>query len=154
MKSAPRRRVLMLVVLVAGLAHAEVRETTDSAFVIESSVSTAASPAAVYAALGKVSAWWDPNTAGPARHGRVVFAQPGKLLRLDTALGPLQEMAVTGVLTFKLTPEASGTRITMNYRVAGAFTMQAAKLAPLVDQVMDGQLERLRAHLNTGKAGK
>jgi uncharacterized protein YndB with AHSA1/START domain len=179
MKSAPRRRVLMLAVLVAGLAQAEVRETTDSAFVIESSVSTAASPAAVYAALGKVSAWWDPQhtwsgsarnlslqlqaggcfceklaDGGSVQHGRVVFAQPGKLLRLDTALGPLQEMAVTGVLTFKLTPEASGTRITMNYRVAGAFTMQAAKLAPLVDQVMGGQLERLRAHLNTGKPAK
>jgi hypothetical protein len=38
----------------------------------------------------------------------------------------------------------------MRYRVAGEFTMEAAKLAPIVDQVMGGQHER-REHLNTGK---
>ena len=50
-------------------------------------------------------------------------------------------MAVTGVLSFTLAPDGPGTRITMTYRVAGVLTMDSAKLAPLVDQVMGIQLE-------------
>jgi uncharacterized protein YndB with AHSA1/START domain len=88
---------------------------------------------------------------GSVEHGRVIYADPGKLLRLDAALGPLQEMAVTGVLTFKLEPDAGGTRITMTYRVAGAMSMKGGKLAPLVDQVMTGQLNRLVAVAAAGK---
>ncbi len=38
-------------------AHAEVRETQDDSFVIESSAVTTASPAKTYAALGKVASW-------------------------------------------------------------------------------------------------
>ena len=73
------------------------------------------------------------------------------LLRLDAALGPLQEMAVTGVLTFKLEPDAGGTRITMTYRIAGAMSMKGGKLAPAIDQVMTGQLNRLAAVAAAGK---
>jgi uncharacterized protein YndB with AHSA1/START domain len=82
---------------------------------------------------------------GSVEHGRVIYADPGKLLRLDAALGPLQEMAVTGILTFKLEPDAGGTRITMTYRVSGAMAMKGGKLAPVIDQVMTGQLNRLAA---------
>ena len=135
------------------------RETRENAFTIESTVTTSAAPAEVYRALGTVSEWWDPEhtwsgsaknlslqlqaggcfceqlaDGGSIQHGRVIYAQPGVMLRLDTPLGPLQEMPVTGVLTFKLAPEGAGTRITMTYRVAGAFTMESAKLAPIVDQ--------------------
>jgi nitroreductase len=84
------------------------------------------------------------GNGGSVQHGRVLFAQPGKLLRIEGALGPLQEMAVSGVLTFTLAPDAGGTRISMSYRVSGALTMDSAKLAPLVDSVMTQQLQRLR----------
>ncbi len=129
-----------------------------------------ASPAVVYHKLVKVAGWWDPKhtwsgsarnlklepraggcfceklpNGGSVQHGRVIFAQPGKLLRLDAALGPLQDMAVTGVLTFTLAPDGPGTPIKMTYRVAGVLTMDSAKLAPLVDQVMGIQLGRLRS---------
>ncbi len=57
-------------------------------------------------------------------------------------------MPVTGVLTFKLAPAAGGTLVTMTYRVSGAFTMESAKLAPIVDSVMTTQLERLRTHVD------
>jgi hypothetical protein len=58
-------------------------------------------------------------------HGRVIYTQPGGMLRLDTPPGPLQEMAVTGVLTFRLTPQDGGTLITMSYRVSGTFPRTA-----------------------------
>jgi uncharacterized protein YndB with AHSA1/START domain len=83
------------------------------------------------------------------QHAREVYSQPGETLRLDGALGPLQEMPVTGVLTFSLAPDAGGTRITMTYRVSGEITLEASKLAPMVDQVMAAQLERLREYANS-----
>jgi uncharacterized protein YndB with AHSA1/START domain len=153
-----------------GIARAEVRETRENGFVIESVVTVDAPPASVYRDLIRVALWWDPAhtwsgsarnlkldpraggcfceklpDGGSVQHGQVIFAQPGKQLRIDGALGPLQEMAVSGVLTFNLAPDGSGTRITMTYRVAGALTMDSAKLAPLVDQVMGVQLGRLRS---------
>jgi hypothetical protein len=159
------------------LAHAEVREAQPAVFTIESSVTSTAAPTAAYAALTrKVSQWWDPEhtwsgsarnlsidaraggcfcekfgQGGSVQHARVIWAEPGKTLRLEGAFGPLQDMAVNGVLTFKLVPAGTGTKLTMTYRVAGAFTMDAAKLAPLVDQVLTLQLKRLGAFADTGK---
>jgi hypothetical protein len=58
-------------------------------------------------------------------------------------------MPINGVLTFKFAPGEKGeeTLVTMTYRVAGAMTLESAKLAPIVDQVMSGQLQRLRDHV-------
>jgi uncharacterized protein YndB with AHSA1/START domain len=160
--------LLVCVLLVTNAAQAEVLDAREGAFSVQTSAVTAATPAQVYAALGKPGLWWDPAhtwsgsaknlslqlraggcfceklpPGGSVEHGRVVFAQPGKLLRLDAALGPLQQMAVTAVLSFELKPEAAGTRVTMTYRVSGALTLEAAKLAPGVDQVMGTQFGRL-----------
>ena len=156
---------------VASQARAEVREIRENAFTIEATALTNASPAEVYRALGTVSEWWDPEhtwsgasknlslqlqaggcfceqlaDGGSIQHGRVIYAQPGVVLRLDTPLGPLQEMPVTGILTFNLASQGSGTKITMTYRVAGGLTMESSKLAPIVDFVMGVQLGRLKAH--------
>lgn len=156
--------------VIAGAAHAEVQETRENGFVIEATVMAEATPIQVYRKLVRVGDWWDPAhtwsgsarnlklspqaggcfceklaDGGSVQHGRVIFAQPGKLLRLEAALGPLQDMAVTGVLSFALAPDGPGTRIKMTYRVAGSSSMESVKLAPLVDQVMGIQLGRLRS---------
>ena len=91
---------------------------------------------------------------GSIQHGRVIYTQPGSMVRLDSPLGPMQEMPVTGVLTFKLAPESGGTKITMTYRVSGTLTMEAAKLAPIVDHVMSTQLVRLKAYGDGLKSSK
>jgi len=148
---------------------AAVKESADDRIAIESVVMAERAPDDVYRLLVKPSRWWDgahtysgaasnlrldaraggcfceKNGRGSIEHGRVIYADPGKLLRLDAALGPLQDMAVTGVLTFKLEPDGGGTRITMTYRVAGALAMKGAQLAPAIDKVMTGQLNRLAA---------
>jgi hypothetical protein len=156
-------------ILAAAGVQAEVAETRDDGFVIKTTVMADQAPAAVYRDLTRVALWWDPAHSwsgsaknlkldaraggcfcekladgGSVQHARVIFAQPGKMLRLEGALGPLQDMAVTGILTFALAPDGPGTRITMTYRVAGTLTLDSAKLAPLVDQVMGVQLGRLR----------
>lgn len=154
-------------------AFPAVQQIGENGFRTESVILVNARPDAAWRSLVRVSSWWDPahtwsgsarnlrlepraggcfceklREGGSVEHARVVFAQPGRLLRLDGALGPLQEMPVSGVLTYTFAPDGPGTRITMSYHVAGALSMEAAKLAPLVDQVMQGQFERLRDHIN------
>jgi hypothetical protein len=161
------------------LAMADVRETRESAFTIESSAKTSADAAHVYAALGKIGAWWNPEHTwsgssknlsihlqaggcfceklpggGSVEHGRVIYAQPGVTLRLNAPLGPLQDMAVVGVLTLKLVPQDGGTVITLTYRVSGSLRMESGKLAPIVDQVLRTQLDRLAAYTDTERSRK
>ncbi|HEV7605930.1 MAG TPA: SRPBCC domain-containing protein [Steroidobacteraceae bacterium] len=178
MKSLPIAVTLALAAAAVGTTRAEVLEVHENSFVVESVAKADAPPDLVYRSLLRVSQWWDPAHTwsglarnlkldaraggcfcealaggGSVQHGRVVFAQPGKQLRISGALGPLQEMAVSGVLTFKLAPDGSGTRITMTYRVAGALTMDSTKLAPGVDEVLVSQLGRLRTFASRGPAG-
>ncbi|MES2553659.1 MAG: hypothetical protein V4588_08310, partial [Pseudomonadota bacterium] len=42
------------------------------------------------------------KTTGSVEHMRVIFAQPGKVLRMQGALGPLQSEAVIGTLTIAM----------------------------------------------------
>jgi uncharacterized protein YndB with AHSA1/START domain len=169
MKSLPAWGICLA--LVATTASADVRHVEGAAFTVESSTLSQASADQVFKALGKVGAWWDPAHTwsgdaknlslvpraggcfcerlahgGSVEHARVILVEPGKVLKLSGALGPLQDMPVSGVLTFTLKPEGRGTRVTLTYRVAGGLTMDAAKLAPLVDQVLGTQLERLRSY--------
>ena len=86
-----------------------------------------------------------PNR-GFVRHMEIVFYQPGEMLRLTGGLGPLQEMGVKGTLVFKVTSSGAshGTRIQLQYTVVGFSQQQLDKLAPVVDQVLSGQLDRLK----------
>jgi hypothetical protein len=157
-------------------AAGEVKETAPNLFVIEKTLTVTSAPSAAYTALTRqVGKWWDPEhtwsgdarnltlnayaggcfceklvEGGSVSHGRVIWAQPGKMLRLESSLGPLQDMAVAGVLSFKLEPVGATTRLTMTYRVSGNFTMESTRLAPLVDQVLGVQLERFRMYVATG----
>ena len=75
----------------------------------------------------------------------MVFAQPGKTLRLQGALGPLQQEGVAGALTWALKPVAGGTEVTQTYVVGGHVKGGADKFAPVVDRVMAEQLRGLQA---------
>lgn len=170
----PRLSLLFLASLLAAPLSAGVVETREGYFKTESVILVDLRPTAAWRALVSIPDWWDSAHTwsgaaknlslvaraggcfceklpggGSVEHARVVFAQPGKVLRMDGALGPLQEMPVTGVLTYTLAPDGAGTRITMTYLVSGVLSMEATKLAPLVDQVMTGQFERLRHYANS-----
>jgi hypothetical protein len=158
-----------LLFAMSSAVSADVRDVQEAGFHLETVRMIEDRPEAVYQRLTKVSQWWDgahswsgsarnlslqPRAGGcfceklkgggSVQHARVVFAQPGRLLRMEGAFGPLQEMPVQAVLTFSLAPDGPGTRVTMTYRAAGQFTTATAGLAPLVDKVLTSQLERLR----------
>jgi hypothetical protein len=73
----------------------------------------------------------------------VVYAAPGKALRLVGGLGPLQEMGVSGALTFTLKPESADvTRVTLSYTISGYAPQGFTDIAHAVDAVLGEQLAR------------
>jgi uncharacterized protein YndB with AHSA1/START domain len=164
-------------VLCAGLAvsaRAEVTHSGPSGFVSEHTLVVQGSPDEVFIALtDQVSEWWDASHSysgeaanfslsavaggcfcerlpdgGSVEHMRVLFAAPGRLLRLSGGLGPLQGMGASGAMDFAL--EADGvdrTRLRYRYTVSGYVPTGLENLAGPVDQVQLGQLQRLAAHL-------
>jgi len=80
----------------------------------------------------------------------LVLPQRG-LLRVNAALGPLQELAATGALTWQLKPKADGTvEVTQTYVVSG-LPPASAKIAGGVGGVMKEALERFERYVDTGK---
>lgn len=132
-------------------------------------------PPTVWAALSDISKWWDPEHtySGDARnlsldptvhgcfceklglyagieHAHVVYAQPAKTLRLSGALGPLQEAAVTGSMTWQIDPAGGGSRITVTYNVGGYADRPLADWAPIVDEMLGAQAKRLARFVTAG----
>jgi len=91
--------------------------------------------------------WGDGNSV---EHGHVVFVQPGRALRVFASLGPLQELPVSGVLTFTIAMQETKTILRMTYRVSGA-DAGLDKLAPAVDRVIGEQFRRLKSFAETGR---
>jgi hypothetical protein len=114
-----------------------------------------------------VDKWWDPDhtwsgnaanlsiepfangcfceklsNGGSVRHMNVIFSDPGKVLRMEGGLGPLQQFAVNGVMTLEIKPDSTQTRVSLTYSLGGYIPGGAAKFAPLVDQVLGVQFKR------------
>ncbi|MCW0234443.1 MAG: SRPBCC family protein [Ferrovibrio sp.] len=174
-------KAMLLLCALGGLmacnARAEVSEAASDHFLIGFSARVEAPPAKVYVALGEVARWWSAEhtwsgtaanlslkaeaggcfcerwAAGSAEHGRVVMALKNELLRLDAALGPLQERAVNGVLSFSLQPMDDGaTRLDVDYRVNASSGSGLEQIAPAVDNVLAMQIDRLLRYIDTGSA--
>ncbi len=164
--------VLALTLACSTAASAEITSSSAIHFDIESRVTVAATPARAYEALGDVGAWWDGAHSysgdpanmridlwaggcfceslpdgGTVEHMRVIQALPGRVLRLSGGLGPLQEEAVTGTMTWTLRAVPEGTEIVSRYLVSGHVRGDTGAYAAPVDTVLRAQFERLRAHL-------
>ena len=164
----------LLATTIAPATHAEVKQATADGFFIVFSGTVAASAMKAYTDVTQVQRWWSSDHTwsgkaanlsikpeaggcfcekwkdGSVEHGRVVMAMPGKLLRLETALGPLQERALTGILNFWIKNEDSTTTLTVEYRVNGTSGSGLDQLAPGVDEVLGAQVDRLRRYIATG----
>jgi hypothetical protein len=88
-------------------------------------------------------------------HMRVIFADPGKVLRMQGALGPLQSEAVLGTLTVAMEPlkDGAGTKLSFAYVVGGYMRYKVAEIAPAVDKVLAEQFKRLTEPLGKVAAG-
>lgn len=150
---------------------ADVVDISPAGFTVSKTVSIAATPDVVWDTLRSPQRWWakehtwsgdsanlyiDSQATGcfceklPGRgsvaHARLIFVDKGKLLRMEGAFGPLQSMAVTGVMTFELTADDNkATTVKMTYTVGGYAPGGLDKIAAPVDGVLGQQLDELKA---------
>ncbi|WEK44900.1 MAG: hypothetical protein P0Y64_09040 [Candidatus Sphingomonas colombiensis] len=165
--------------------QAEVLHAARDGFEISVTTIAAATPELAWDTLVSPALWWDgvhswsgdsrdlsldpraggcfcerlppkgDEQAGSVEHGRVIFVRPPHMLRLASALGPLQAEAVSGVLTFTIAPgEAGHSKLTLHYVVGGYFRSDATALAPVVDSVLGAQVARWRAAVERRSSGK
>lgn len=85
------------------------------------------------------------KTVGSVEHMRVIFAQPGRVLRMQGALGPLQSEAVIGTLTVAIDPSKNGvgTKVSFSYVVGGYMRYKVSEIAPAVDKVLGEQFKNM-----------
>jgi uncharacterized protein YndB with AHSA1/START domain len=150
-------------------ASPEVKSAAADSFLIQQSYVIKAPAAKVWESLLHPERWWpadhtwsgkrenlrlDPAVGGcfcerwggnAVEHGRVVLVMPRKMLRLEAALGPLQELAVSGVITVALEEKDGATTVTMTHRVSGDVSQKLDAFAPIVDQVNAQQFGGLAA---------
>ncbi len=86
-----------------------------------------------------------PKTLGNVEHMRVIFAQPGKVLRMQGALGPLQSEAMLGTLTVAIAPAKSGigSTVSFSYVAGGYMRYKPTDIATAVDKVIGEQFTSL-----------
>ena len=172
----------------APIAWADTTAVSSSGFTSSFRAEIKTAPAQAWAALVQLPRWWNPShtysgnaanlsfdaqaggcwcerwrdAAGAShsvQHAQVVLAQEGRVLRLNGAFGPLQDMAVVGVLTIVTsTSTSTGTGaeagqhfLRMTYRVAGGAEAGLDKLATTVDGVIGEQFKRLKSLIETGQ---
>ena len=166
---------MLVLVLSTVPAMAEVQQVSVDQFHIAFTATITSPPVKVYAALAHVEKWWSAEHTwsgdaanlslkaeaggcfcerwadGSVEHGRVIMALKDQSLRLDSALGPLQEFALKGTLGFHLTAaEDNSTEMQVDYLVNGSSRSGLEQFAPVVDQVLAMQLERLLRYIDTG----
>ncbi|MBI1367009.1 MAG: ATPase [Alphaproteobacteria bacterium] len=167
--------VLILLIAAPG-AQAALSDAGPTAFMVTQEADIAAKPERVWRALVHPSKWWSQAhtffgdsrdlrlTAKPGgcfceirgrdfvEHARVVYAAEPKTLRLDGAIGPLQALAVNGLMSFTLAEKDGRTHLTWTYRVAGDESAGLGELAAPVDRVIGEQFDRLKRYVETGSA--
>lgn len=161
--------VLLAAAALALPARAETSAVSSSSFLATHRIEVGAPPRAVFEAIGRIGEWWSSehvysgNAANlslelragacfcerwegnSVEHGRVMYVQRDRTLRIDTALGPLQEMAATGILQFAVAPaEGGASTLTVTYRVR-APDAGLERVAAVVDRVVGEQARRLGA---------
>ncbi len=161
---------LALMMLAApAAAGAEVVSAGPHGFEIRHAVQVVIPEGAAFDAFAQLPAWWNKEhtysgdsanlslslapggcfcerlpAGGGIEHMRVTYVVPGEQVVMTGSLGPLLYQATTGVMEVKVSRIAGGSRLTLDYRVAGFASGGAEKLAPLVDQVIGDQMARYR----------
>ena len=153
----------------AGSAQAAVVSSWESGFRIENRVTASVGADQAWTALGRIGSWWSSDhtysgsasnmtmplkpgacwcealPGGGVEHGRVIMAWPERrLLRVQAALGPLQDQGVNAVLSFEVKAAPGGAEVIQTYNVGGA-RPEIIEIAPGVDAVVGEQLLGLKA---------
>ena len=171
------QRRLYLALVLALPVCADVVDSAAQGFTVKNQAFIKVAPDKVYrVAISQVDHWWDsahtfsgsvsnltiedrangcfreklPNDGG-VRHMTVIFADPGKILRMSGGLGPLQSLAVAATITWTFSKTDSktndGSRVEWVYTVGGYVPGGLQSLAEPVDNMLKQPMARLKAFL-------
>jgi uncharacterized protein YndB with AHSA1/START domain len=152
-------------------AAADVVSASASGFSLKIETLSDSTPDESYRAFTEIARWWDaahsyggnpamlslemkPGGAfleklpggGFVKHLEVVYANPGKEIRLLGGLGPLQPMGMHGAMTIQFEEFGRGSKTVLTYNVSGYTASGLESLAPVVDAVQSAQMVRHAAH--------
>jgi len=170
----------LLLFIQAVPSSSDVVHSAGNGFSIRISLTLSDKPGAVYKVfLNEVKNWWSPShtvrgraenlsieakphgwfleklpDGGVCRHLEVIQVQPGRMIRMSGGLGPLQELAVQGILTIEFKPDEKGTKLELAYNVGGYDRDGLERWAKPVDNVLSSQLVGLRRYLKLKQATK
>jgi hypothetical protein len=155
----------------SGAAQAEVVSSASNGFHVRQTMQLVVPQEVAFASFGRIGSWWNKDhtysgdsanlslslslggcfcerlpAGGGVEHMRVTYVDPGKRAVLTGSLGPLLYDATVGSMDLKFEKIAGGTKVTMDYRVAGFADGGAEKMAPLVDGVLADQFKRYREY--------
>jgi len=167
----------LLVAMQTATSHADVVDVGANGFALSEKEQIAAAPDKVYAALIDPARWWSPAhtfsgdasnmtmdaraggcwceklpNGGSVLHMTVVYADPGKTLRLRGALGPFQNTGMEGAMNIVLVPKGQGTELTLSYNLGGYVWGGYGALPASADGVLGLQIFRLKQLIETGSA--
>ena len=171
---------LSMAIGLASTASAEVVDKGPAGFTVRIEQRTSATPASAYKAFAEgLASWWDNDhtfsgsaknlsidvrpggcfcealpAGGGVEHARVIYVEPGKLLRMQGALGPLQGSGVASALTWTFEPADGGSKVTLTVATGGYLPGGFDKIAVLVDGVLKGQVSRFVAYADTQASGR
>lgn len=165
-------RSAQLVILVAALsvqanASAEVVEASATHFVLRHESASDLSPDELWQRLVQPAAWWHPDhtysgdaanlsldlqagglwredwDGGSVAHGRVLYAKPGQMLRLEAPFGPLQGLGAYTIWTITIAPGKDGSIVVFDEVATGPPSADLASVAEAVDFVKGEAIRRL-----------
>lgn len=160
-----------LALLLSHATHAAVAEQFAGGFELRYEQLVPRRAEQIYLGFVRIGSWWDLSQTytgkadgltlklGPGgcfcehgkhfyvRHLELVFAEKYRRLVFTGGLGPLQSMAVNGVLSVTITPGAEASTLQWTYRVSGGDPAKMSALAKPVDSLMQGQFERFVRYL-------
>lgn len=175
--------LLLSAALLCTEARAEVVDLKQNGFLIRHELMLNTNPEQSYQLIAnQIHRWWNPShtysadaanlsieakaggcfcerlpNGGGVQHMSVVHANPGKLLRMTGALGPMQGSGLAGSMSWQLTPvsgqgiEKFQSKLTLSYSVGGYLHGGFEKMAPAVNGMLAEQIGRLEKLANSGK---
>lgn len=168
--------LLVIAAITAASGLATAADVASNGFVVRQERTIEAPPARVYDALLQPGSWWNPQHTysrdsrnlsidarpggcfcerlpnGGVEHLRVVYLNRSEMIRLVGGLGPLQASAISGAMTWRVSPAASGTKFELIYNVSGMWPGGFDAIAPAVEGMLGEQVDRLKRLVETGAA--
>ncbi len=146
---------------------AEVVSSSDTHFVLRHEADSTMTAGALWDRLIQPATWWHPDHSysgkaenlslnatagglwredwdgGSVSHGRVLYVQEGKTIRLEAPFGPLQELGVYTIWTISISETEGGSSVVFDEVANGPPTANLPAMAKAVDGVKAEAIRRL-----------